>query len=103
VQPNIKIEGDMEGFGISVIEAASCCLPVVASRLEGLQDAIKDGENGFLVESENADAFILRINEILADDVSRIQFGKRARNYVMKNYSWDIIARQYLKEIEAII
>ena len=54
VQPNIKVAGDMEGFGISVIEAASCEIPVIASNIEGLKDAIKDGQNGFLVESGNA-------------------------------------------------
>ncbi|HLN18846.1 MAG TPA: glycosyltransferase family 4 protein, partial [Patescibacteria group bacterium] len=44
VQPNIKTPGDMEGFGISVIEAASCQIPVAASAIEGLKDAIKDGQ-----------------------------------------------------------
>ncbi len=56
IQPNIKIHGDMEGFGISVIEAAYCGIPVIAAILEGLQDAIFDGRNGFLVEPEDADS-----------------------------------------------
>lgn len=99
VQPNIKIEGDVEGFGISVIEAGSCKLPVVASRLEGLKDAIMDGENGFLVESENADAWISKINYILADDNFRKTFGEKSRNYVVQNYSWEKIAKRYLEEI----
>lgn len=103
VQPNIKIEGDMEGFGISVIEAASCKIPVIASRLEGLQDAIKDGENGFLVESENAGAWVNKINEILSDDTFHREFGAKARNYVIENYSWEKISRQYLEEIGSVI
>lgn len=102
VQPNIKVPGDMEGFGISVIEAASCKLPVVASNLEGLKDAIKDGQNGFLVESGNADAWANKINEVLADDNFRREFGQKARQYVVENYSWEKISRRYLEEIKKI-
>ncbi|PJA86795.1 MAG: TetR family transcriptional regulator [Candidatus Moranbacteria bacterium CG_4_9_14_3_um_filter_42_9] len=103
VQPNIKVEGDMEGFGISVIEAASCKIPVIAADLEGLKDAIKDGQNGFLVQSENAKAWVNKINEILADDNFRCEFGEKARQYVRDNYSWEKISRRYLEEIESVI
>jgi len=100
VQPNIKIAGDMEGFGISVIEAASCKIPVIAADLEGLKDAIKDCENGFLVESGNAKSYVEKITALLADDVYRKEFGERARKYVIKNYSWEKISQRYLEEIE---
>lgn len=49
VQPNVAAPGDMEGFGIVVLEAGATGLPVVASRLEGLKDAVNDGVNGVLV------------------------------------------------------
>jgi glycosyltransferase involved in cell wall biosynthesis len=100
VQPNIKIAGDMEGFGISVIEAASCQIPVIAANLEGLKDAIKDGENGFLVESENAEGYVEKITTLLADDAYRKEFGEKARAYVIENYSWEKISQKYLEEIK---
>jgi glycosyltransferase involved in cell wall biosynthesis len=103
VQPNITVPGDMEGFGISVIEAASCRIPVVASAIEGLKDAIKDGQNGFLVESENADAWVEKINDLLANDDLRKSFGGKARQYVIENYSWEKISKRYLEEIEKTI
>jgi glycosyltransferase involved in cell wall biosynthesis len=103
VQPNIKVEGDMEGFGISVIEAASCGLPVIASRLEGLQDAIKDSQNGFLVEPYDVQGYINKINELLGNDSFRKEFGKKARRYVVENYSWKKISRKYLEEIERAV
>ncbi len=103
VKPNIKVPGTMEGFGLVVIEAASCKLTVIASGIEGLKDAIKEGENGFLVESRNTEAWLAKINELLADDGFRREFGERARNYVIENYSWEKIARRYLKEIEKVI
>src|SRR4030042_3060634 len=102
VQPNIKIQGDIEGFGISVIEATTCRLPVVASNLEGLKDAIKANENGFLVESGNASAWVAKINELLSDDQFRKDFGEKARKYAIENYSWDKIAKKYIEVIESI-
>lgn len=103
VKPNIKVEGTMEGFGLVVIEAASCKLPVIASDLEGLKDAIKDGQNGFLVESKNTNAWVEKINELLSDDNFRREFGEKARQFVIENYSWERISRKYLEEIEKIV
>ena len=100
VQPNIKIAGDMEGFGISVIEAASCQIPVIASDLEGLKDAIKDGQNGFLVEPENVEAWVSKIKEVLADDELQKTFGEKARQYIRDNYTWERVAKLYLTEME---
>ena len=102
VQPNIKITGDMEGFGISVIEAGACGLPVIASDLEGLKDAIKNNENGFLAESENAKEFEQKILELLSNDTYTKEFGKRARKFVIDNFSWDKIAKRYLEVIELV-
>jgi glycosyltransferase involved in cell wall biosynthesis len=103
VQPNIKVPGDMEGFGISVIEAGACKLPVLASNIEGLKDAIKDNSNGFLVESENAAAFIEKINELFLPGNPRDMFGQKARDYVIQNFSWEHIAKRYLEEIKKTV
>jgi glycosyltransferase involved in cell wall biosynthesis len=100
VSPNIKVPGSIEGFGITAIEAGACGRVVLASNLEGLKDAIMDGENGFLVEPENAEVWITKINELLSDDNFRKEFGEKAAQYVVENYSWDVIARKYLNEIE---
>lgn len=103
VQPNIKIHGDMEGFGISVIEAGACRLPVLASDMEGLKDAIKDGKNGFLVESENAQAYIEKINELFNSGSPRNVYGQTVRDFVVENYRWDHIAQKYLEEIQKTV
>jgi glycosyltransferase involved in cell wall biosynthesis len=100
IQPNIKVPDDIEGFGISVLEAASCKMPVVASRLEGLQDSIKDGDNGFLVEPECTYDYILKIKELLADESFRTSSGEKARQHVIDNYQWDKIAVRYLNELK---
>ncbi|MFC1644581.1 glycosyltransferase family 4 protein [Patescibacteria group bacterium] len=100
VQPNIKIEGDMEGFGLVVLEAASCERVVLVSQLEGLKDAIIPGKNGFLAESGNAEQYLKKINALLSEDELRLNFGKQARKYVKENYSWKNIAKEYMDEIK---
>jgi glycosyltransferase involved in cell wall biosynthesis len=97
VMPNVPVEGDMEGFGLIALEAASCGLPVVAADLEGIRDAIQDGKNGFLVEPGNPQGFIEKIKELLEDDEKRHAFGERARQYTLENFGWDKMAREYLE------
>ncbi len=103
VQPNIRVAGDMEGFGISVIEAGACGRVVLASELEGLKDAIKDGENGFLLPSEDVDAWAEKIKEVLSNDDFRKDFGAKAKKFVEDNYTWEKIAKIYLNEISKLI
>lgn len=95
VQPNIRVPGDMEGFGISVLEAASCSIPVVVSNLEGLKDAVADGKNGFLAEPENPESWKQIIENLLNDEERRKDFGKNARQYTAEHFNWNTIAACY--------
>src|SRR3989344_1950045 len=88
IMPNIKVEGDVEGFGMVAIEASSCGVPVVASNIEGIIDAVKDGKNGYLVESGNVMEFI----KILSKDVDLKRKGKGFKEYTKENYSWKKIS-----------
>jgi phosphatidylinositol alpha-1,6-mannosyltransferase len=101
VSPNIKVPGSLEGFGITTIEAAACARVVLASKLEGLKDAIKEGKNGFLVEPGKAEEWARKIKELLADDDFRRVFGEKARQYTIENFNWEKIARKYLEVIKA--
>lgn len=102
VSPNIKIYGTMEGFGINAIEAAACKRVVLASNHEGLKDAIIEGQNGFLVEPGNAEAWIGKIKEVLEDDNFRKEFGQKAQDFVKENFTWEKISQKYLEEIEKV-
>ena len=96
IQPNIKVAGDMEGFGLVVLEAAASGRVVIASRLEGLTDSIQHGQNGFLVTSGNAEEYRKKIESVLGNPQHKDAFGQQARVYVKSNYSWSLIAKKYL-------
>jgi phosphatidyl-myo-inositol dimannoside synthase len=67
IQPNVPIPGDMEGFGLVVIEAARRGTPVVASALEGILDAVVDNQTGVLCPPLDAAAWRSTLLNLLVD------------------------------------
>ncbi|MEK9173662.1 MAG: glycosyltransferase family 4 protein [Patescibacteria group bacterium] len=96
VSPNIPIPGSMEGFGLTVLEAAICERPVVASDLEGLKDALTHKQNGILVAPLDALAYKEAILTLLNDDQARLAFGVQAAVYTEEHYHWHLIAKKYV-------
>lgn len=103
VMPNIRAYGDFEGFGVVALEAASCELPVVASSLEGVKDAVQNSENGFLIKPNYINGFVSKIIELSKSERERKEFGKKARKFTLENYGWEKIADKYLEAFEKII
>ncbi len=103
VMPNIKVENDMEGFGLVILEAGLHKIPVVASRLEGIKDAIKDPENGILVRHSNYNRFARKISEILSDPEKQKHLGESAKDFVTKTYCFEKVAGKYFNEFKTLI
>lgn len=96
IMPNRKIKGDAEGFGLVALESAISGTPVAASGVDGITDAVIDGKNGFLLESENNEMWINSLNDLLKDPEKLNQFGQSAKEFTLSNYSWDKMAEGYL-------
>jgi glycosyltransferase involved in cell wall biosynthesis len=96
VMPNIPVAGDFEGFGIVILEAASCGLAVVASDMEGIRDALGDGDWGVLIEPLNAAKFSGEILNLMRDDDRRANLATRARAGVIDVFNWPGVAQKYL-------
>ena len=103
IQPNIPVKGDIEGFGLVVLEAASYGLVVLASALEGLNDAINHGKNGYLIQTGNAEIFRQSIESLLTQPENRIAFGQAARKYILENQTWPMIASRYHHILQELI
>ena len=102
VSPNIPVPGSLEGFGINLLEAASCEKVVLASNHEGLKDAVHDGKNGFLLPPEDAAAWTKKIKELSQNPEFLKTFGASARRHTAEHFSWDGIAAQYVKAIKTL-
>ena len=86
IMPNIPVEGDIEGFGVVALEASSCKLPVIASNLEGIRDALLDGEIGDLILPLDPLNFSKAILNLLESDNLRKKIGEKARELVLDNF-----------------
>jgi phosphatidylinositol alpha-1,6-mannosyltransferase len=103
VMPNIPIEGDMEGFGVVLLEAGICGMPSVAAELEGIQDVIQDGQNGRFAETGNADQFRNIILEYDADRAKLDALSKKTVLHVSNSFSWQSIVKKYLSIFKSYI
>lgn len=84
-----------EGFGMVLIEAMACGLPVVSFDCpHGPGDIISDGEDGFLIENGNTDLFVAKLSELLKNKELRIKMGAKSRENV-QTYLPAQIVRQW--------
>lgn len=82
-----------EIFGIVILEAMACGVPIVASKIGGIPDIVKDGENGLLVPPGDSEALADAIIYLLENEDIRVKMGKNGRKKV-KDYSWDKVAEK---------
>lgn len=101
VMPNIPVKGDMEGFGIVLLEANMARTPAVAADLEGIKDVITDGRNGYRIPHLKPELFAQKVDQLLGNGLPK--FAEKTRDYVKKQFSWQTVACQYLNYIEEVI
>jgi phosphatidyl-myo-inositol dimannoside synthase len=97
VMPNIPVSGDMEGFGVVMLEAGMAGLPVVAADLEGIRDVVRGGENGVLVPTGDAAAFAAAITVLTSDRNALEAASRRAAEYTAGTYSWNGVVTRMLE------
>lgn len=94
VQPNTPVPGDMEGFGLVAVEAAMRGSCVVAADLEGLRDAVADGETGILVAPEDALAWIATLTHLVDDPAEARRAGQRFSAACRRAYDRDVMGHE---------
>ncbi len=103
VMPNVPVQNDIEGFGLVALESAAAGRYVVASKLDGIPEAIIPGENGTLLDPLDVEAYVSTIIELLENDEEREALGRKAREFTRKHYSWDIVAARYMKVFMQVV
>lgn len=88
-------EGDFEGYGIAVVEAALCGKPSVVANNSGLAEAVIDGETGLVVPENDPEATADAILTLLRDDSLRGRMGQAARVRALNEQTWRQRASQY--------
>jgi len=88
----LALPSQAEGFGLVLIEAMAARVPVVAANVAGIQDVVRDGENGLLVDVTNAEQFALSLTR--ADEQRRILVAN-GLSTVQAQYSWGPVLTAY--------
>ncbi|GAA0994356.1 glycosyltransferase [Nocardiopsis tropica] len=83
-----------EPFGISTVEAMSCGVPVVASRVGGHMDTVDHGRTGLLVPPRSPGRLAAAVRWVLSDDAARAAFAEAAAERARERYSWQEVARR---------
>ncbi|MCU0619946.1 MAG: glycosyltransferase family 4 protein [Gemmatimonadales bacterium] len=102
VMPNVPVAGDMEGFGIVMLEAGLSGLPIVATDLEGIRSAIRPGMNGTLVPARDADAFAAAILPLMTSPGLWAQTSERTARYTAATWSWDAVVQQFVTQLREL-
>lgn len=84
-----------EGFGLVLLEAMACGLPVVATDTGGAPDLIQNGVNGVIIQRHNSQGLADRIQMLLENCELREQLGENARR-TASEYTWEVAARKTL-------
>lgn len=102
IMPNVPVEGDMEGFGVVLLEAGQCGTPAIASRLEGIRDVLTEGVNGHLVEPQNPDAFVDAICQYRHAPERLGDAARRAIEHTEATFSWSAVADTYISTLRTL-
>ncbi len=103
IMPNRTVEGDMEGFGLVALEASIRGIPVIAAGIEGIPDAVIDGQNGFCLKEGDVAAMV-RIIRSLSDDLERKRdFGEKARKFTEQRFSPSTVYARYAELFEKVL
>ena len=99
----LLVTSETEAHPLPVYEALSCGVPVVTTDVGDVREVITDGENGYILPVDSpAEKFAKCINE-LKDDNVRKDFGRRARERIVHDWSWEVKINTYKEFLRGVL
>jgi len=92
-----------ESFGVAIIEASACEIPVVVSNVGGLPEVVSSEETGLVVPLKNSEETANAIEKLILDEKMRTKMGKAGRKRVENLYNWTNNMTQMIQIYEDII
>lgn len=97
------LPSDEEGFGVVLLEAMACGVPVVSTRSGGPDGIINDGVEGFLVDLDDAKMMSERLRVLLEDPVLNAAMGQSARKTIEIRYDNRVAGAAFLETWERLL
>ena len=92
-----------EGFGMTIIEAAACAVPTVATRIYGITDAVAEGKTGLLYPVGDVTALTQNLLKLIAEKGLRQQMGNAARLRAMELFPSEKIIRETMMMYDGLL
>lgn len=86
---------EVEGLGIVYLEASSSGIPVLVGASGGAPDAVIPGKTGFVVDGNDVEAIAALCIKMLRDDQLRKELGSQGRDWVLREWRWDIWSERF--------
>lgn len=94
-------KGEVEGFGIALLEAGAAGTPVVASRSGGMVSVVRDEETGLTVDVDDDQALVSSLRHLLASSGPAERYVMNARRQIAERYNWTSIAQSLIQQWRA--
>ncbi len=94
---------DMEGLGVSLLQASAAAVPVIATRAGGMPEIIRDGENGLLINPQDTDALKVALIRLLENTSLRQQMGRKGQEIIANEFSTRTMAEGNLSVYRRVI
>jgi phosphatidylinositol alpha-1,6-mannosyltransferase len=88
ILPNRTIGNDIEGFGMVLVEAQSCGIPVIAGDSGGTKETMLINQSGFVIDCTQANSIAMTIAQLLADPEGSNKMGEIGRKHVESELDW---------------
>jgi phosphatidylinositol alpha-1,6-mannosyltransferase len=92
--------GDSEGFGITFLEAGACGCPVIGSRSGGIEDAVEDNVNGYLIDPDDPNTLAEKVLHLFDDPILSKRIGDAGRKRVEEGFTWGHVSERLLSIVE---
>jgi len=94
------LSSQAEGMPLVVLEAMASGLPIIASGVQGVEDVVKEGVNGYLFPPDDHRILSQYLAAVINDDTTRLQMGRESVK-IVQEYDWANITEQYLHIYES--
>src|ERR1035437_1851528 len=93
---------EVEGLGLAFLEAQACGIPAIGTRTGGIPEAVKEGDGGWLIEQDDAEALSRFLDQLVDDPTAFRAAGKCARKRVELECTWEQYMRRFVAALESL-